>query len=210
MTQWCHATWLAAAVVACAGCASFETTGERYQAPPLGSTWVIDRRDTGSYGSSSTKLAAKRGELMWQGKTHVTFENPEITIVAQPEGPWVGFFRDGKPTVTYDPPAGYDFPLSVGKTFAKSYRLTNHATQQVSSLVITTHVEAFEDVIVPAGTFKAFRIRSSDTAGNENMVWFSPDLGIFVKQKNRRTDKHSQGVGTRDIELISQTIKQSR
>jgi len=60
---------------------------------------------------------------------------------------------------------------------------------------------------VPAGTFKAFRVRSTDTLGNDNVVWFAPQLGIFVKQNLRRTDQSAQGAGTRDIELVSQTIR---
>jgi hypothetical protein len=204
---WWHAACVLVLALTSVGCANFESTGARYQAPPLGSSWVIARRDAGSYGNSSTQLPAKRGEFMWQGKTHVTFENPESTIVAQPEGAWVGIFRGGKPMLTYDPPAGYDFPLTVGKTFTKTYRLTNHATQEVSSSTVKTDVEALEDVVVPAGTFRAFRVKTTDTLGNENTVWFSPELGIFVKQMNRRTEKHAQGVGTRDVELISQTIK---
>ena len=68
-------------------------------------------------------------------------------------------------------------------------------------------VEAYEDVTVPAGTFKAFKVRTTDTMGNDNVVWFSPELGIFVKQNNRRTAQHAQGPGTRDIELVSQSIR---
>jgi hypothetical protein len=202
-----HAACVLFLALSSVDCANVEPLGKRYQAPPLGSSWVIARRDAGSYGISSTQLPAKRGEFMWQGKPHVTFENPESTIVAQPDGPWVGIFRGGKPMLTYDPPAGYDFPLTVGKTFTKAYRVTNHATQEVSDLTIKTDVEALEDVVVPAGTFKAFRVKTSDTLGNENTVWFSPELGIFVKQLNRRTEKHAQGVGTRAVELVSQTIK---
>jgi hypothetical protein len=41
---------------------------------------------------------------------------------------------------------------------------------------------------------------------NENVVWFSPELGIFVKQNLRRTAKHPAGPGTRDSELVSHTI----
>jgi len=206
-SPWLFAAYVVLVALTSGGCANVESLGERYQAPPLGSTWISARSDTGSYGASSAEVPGKRGEFIWQGKPHITFETSESTIVAQPDGPWVGFFRDGKPMLTYDPPASYDFPLKVGKTFTKTYRLTNHATQQVSSSVVTTQIEALEDVVVKAGTFKTFRVKTSDTLGNENTVWFSPELGIFVKQMNRRTDKHAQGVGTRDVELISQTIK---
>jgi hypothetical protein len=206
-SPWWHVACVLVLGLTSVGCASLESLGERYQAPPIGSSWVIARRDAGSYGTSSTQLPGRRGEFMWQGKSHVTFENPESTIVAQPDGPWVGIFRSGKPMLTYDPPAGYDFPLTVGKTFTKTYRVTNHATQEVSNLTVKTDIQALEDVVVPAGTFRAFRVKTSDTLGNENTVWFSPELGIFVKQLNRRTERHAQGVGTREVELISQTIK---
>jgi hypothetical protein len=61
--------------------------------------------------------------------------------------------------------------------------------------------------VVPAGTFKAFKVTSSDTLGNENVVWFSPELGLFLKQTLRRTEKHPAGAGTRETELVSQTIR---
>jgi hypothetical protein len=204
---WPHAACVVVLAMTSAGCANAPAMGERYQAPPLGSTWVNARRDTGSYGTASTEVPGKRGEFVWEGKPHITFETPESMIVAQPDGPWVGFFRDGKPMFTYDPPATYDYPLTVGKRSTKTYRITNHATQQVASVDVSNHIEALEDVVVRAGTFKTFRVKSSDTLGNENTVWFSPELGIFVKQVNRRTDQHSQGAGTREIELISQTIR---
>jgi len=194
--------------IASVGCATVEQPkAERYVAPPLGSTWVNERRDTGSYGTASIRAPGKRGEQTWQGNQHVTFEGPEGAIMARPDGAWVGVFRDGKPILTWDPPASYEWPLVVGKTFTQSYRLTNHVTQRTQAFDSTSSVEAYEDVSVPAGTFKAFRVKSSDTLGNENITWFSPALGIFVKQSMRRTDKHAQGPGTREIELVEQNIK---
>lgn len=45
----------------------------------------------------------------------------------------------------------------------------------------TDVVAAYENVVVPAGTFKAFKLTSSDTLGNENVTWFSPQLGLFIR-----------------------------
>lgn len=70
-------------------------------------------------------------------------------------------------------------------------------------------VEAYEDVKLPAGTSKTFRVRTSDTLGNENVQWFAPELGLFVKTTMRRTDKHAQGVGTRDAELTAINVKKA-
>jgi len=60
-------------------------------------------------------------------------------------------------------------------------------------------------VTVPAGTFKAFKISSSDTLGQEQTGWFIPDLGVWGKRSDRRTAKYPAGPGTREIELLSYT-----
>lgn len=190
------------------GCAALmEPKAERYVAPPVGATWVTARSDTGSYGSTSVQVTGKRGERMWQGKQVIAFETPELTTLALPNGGWVSQVRGDTPVVTWDPPANWDWPLEVGKTWTKKYRLTIHATKQTIPYEVTQKVEAYEDVTVPAGTFKAFKVTSSDTLGNENVIWFSPELGIFVKTSLRRTATHSAGPGTRETQLVSHTIK---
>ena len=113
---------------------------------------------------------------------------------------------DDKPILTYDPPIGFDFPLEVGKTWTKSYQVTVHATKQTIPVDGTWKVESYEDVTLPAGTFKVFKVSYSDTVGNENVQWFNPALGVFVKQSLKRTAKSPSGPGTRESELISQTI----
>jgi hypothetical protein len=189
------------------GCASMAPKGERYVAPPLGATWVTARQDTGSYGSGSARVSGKRGERMWQGKQMITFEGPELTLLAYPTGDWVSQVRGDTPVLTWDPPLSWNWPLEVGKTWTKKHSVTIHATQRTIPYEATSKVEAYEDVTVPAGTFKVFRVSYSDTLGNENVNWFSPDLGIYVKTSLKRTAKHPAGAGTRETELVSQTIK---
>lgn len=195
-----------AVALASGGCALMAPKAERYVAPPVGATWVNARRDTGSYGSASVQVAVKRGERMWQGKQVITFEGPELTTLANPNGDWVSQVRGDTPVLTFDPPAGWDWPLEVGKTWTGKYRVTIHATKQTIPYEVSQKVEAYEDVTVPAGRFKAFRISYSDTLGNENVQWFSPELGIFVKMRLTRTAKHRAGAGTSETELVSQTI----
>jgi len=205
--SWLHAAGALAIVLGTTGCAMTAPKAERYVAPPMGSTWVSERRDSGSYGSATVQLPGKRGELIWEGKPHVTFETPESTTVSRPEGGFIGVFRDGKPLMMWNPPANFEWPLTVGATFSKNYSLTMYPSQQTQTYTSTSRVEAYEDVTVPAGIFKTFKVRTTDTLGNDNVVWFSPELGIFVKQNNRRTAQHAQGPGTRDIEIVSQSIR---
>jgi hypothetical protein len=197
---------LAAALVA-GGCSMLEPKAERYVAPPVGSTWTQAQRNTGSYGTGTAQVPFKRGERMWEGKLMGTIESPQQVILATSDGSWAAILSpDGKPILSYEPPLDYDWPLVVGKTWTKSYRMTVIAKNQVIPFDATYKVEAYEDVTVPAGTFKAFKI-SMSSFGFQDMYWFVPELGIFAKQSLVRNDKSGYGPGTREVELISQSIK---
>lgn len=197
---------LAAAFVA-GGCSMMEPKAEKYVAPPVGSTWVQAQSNTGSYGTGTVQVPFKRGERMWEGKLMQANESPQQVILAASDGGWaVVLSPEGKPLISYDPPLAYDYPLVVGKTWTKSYRMTVIPKNQVIPFDATYKVEAYEDVTVPAGTFKAFKISFTST-GSQDMYWFVPELGVFAKQSLRRTDKSGYGPGTREVELVSQSIK---
>lgn len=194
------------ATVLSAGCAT-TPTAERYVAPPQGSTWVSKRIDTGSYGSGTVQSAGSMGEQMWQGQKLMAFQSQEQTTLAHPSGDWIAQVKGSTPLVTWNPPLGWNWPLEVGKTWTKKTSITIHAAKRTIPYEYTQKVEAFEDVTVPAGTFKAFKVKTSSTLGDDNVNWFSPELGIFVKSSLKRTAKHSAGPGTREIELVSHTIR---
>jgi len=190
-------------MLACAGCVLLAPTAERYVAPPLGTTWVNARHDTGSYGSGSANVPGSRGERMWQGASVVTFEATGGTIFATPGGNWFGIYKGDTPIITWDPPLYWEWPLEVGKSWTREQRMTIHAAKRTIPYQLTQKVEAYEDVTVPAGTFKAFKMSTVTSLGDENLIWYSPSHGIFIKQILKRTAKNAQGPGTREFELLS-------
>lgn len=189
-----------------AACAAFTPKLDHYTPPPLGSTWVNARHDTGSYGAGDRKDLAKRGERMWRGKKLVAFERPGGAILTLPDGSWLAIVRGNTPIMSWNPPLTWEYPLEVGKTWTKDSSITIHPIKRTFRFGISAKVEAYEDVTVPAGTFKAFRVHETNTLGNDNTIWLSPRLGVFVKQHLVRTAKSPQGPGTRDVELVSQNI----
>jgi len=191
------------AAIVVSGCAMTAPKAERYVPPVLGSTWETMRHDTGSYGAGSVKLTGRRGERTYRGEPALTFEFPDNAIVANQTGNWIGVFNGDKPVITWDPPLTWNWPLEVGKSWTRNQRMTIHAAKATVPYTLTQKVEAYEDVTVPAGTFKTFKVSTVTSLGDENMVWFSPEHGIFVKQSLKRTAKHRQGAGTREIELLS-------
>lgn len=188
-----------------AGCGLMTPKAERYAAPPLGTSWVTARSDTGSYGSGSGRIQGRRGERMWQGAQMITFEGADGTIVASPDGNWQGIYRGDTPLITWDPPLNWAWPIEVGKTWTRDQRMTIHAAKRTVAYTVTQKVESYGDVTVPAGTIKAFKISTKTSLGDDNLVWFSPEHGIFIKQSLKRTSAHAQGAGTREIELVSYT-----
>jgi hypothetical protein len=195
-----------AALIAAGGCAGVPAASDRYVAPSPGASWEHQRSDSGSYGSATHRVRTQRVDATWQGQQAIGLRSPEGTLLLRANGEWLAQLdREGAVAVTWDPPLLWDWPIHVGKSWAKAYSMTLHPSGRTISYQVRQTVEGFEDVTVPAGTFKAFRIASTDTLGNEDKFWFQPELGIFVKLNLRRTEKHPQGPGQREVQLVSHT-----
>jgi hypothetical protein len=199
-------TFCAVALVTLAACAS-PPRAEKYVAMPQGSTWTSQLRNTGSYNPGPAETTGKITTVMYKGQPHTGFQSGPNTFVTLPTGDWMALLGgDGKPLLTWDPPVGFNFPLEVGKQWSRSYKFTNHGTNMSMDVVSQATVEAYEEVSVPAGTFKTFRIHTVSNAGADETFWFSPEHGIFVKQLLKRTEKSPSGPGSREIELKSISV----
>src|SRR5688572_9261972 len=107
-----------AAILLSAGC-SLAPKADRPAFTPAGSTWVTEPRDTGSSGYGVSRISSKSlGAQTWQGRPVIALEGPEGTIHSDPiTGNRVALVKDASPLATYNPPLGYDWPLTVGKTW---------------------------------------------------------------------------------------------
>jgi hypothetical protein len=146
-------------------------------------------------------------ERIWEGKRVTALVAPIGVTVVDADGCWPAILGpDDKPVLSFDPPIGFNYPLEVGKTWTRSYRIIVPATKQTIPFDSTWKVEAYEDVTLPAGTFKAFKVSYSGTLGEEFTMWYIPELGFNGKRIERRTAKWPSGPGVRESELISYTI----
>jgi hypothetical protein len=193
------------AALSLAGCAGTTPRAERYIPPPMGSTATYTMRSTGSFGSGDSPLTIHLAEGTWEGRTVLNFQtasqhqlqdrNLNLLAVTSP---------GGQLQVRYDPPVGWDWPLEIGKVTKRDHVATVAATGQKISFTSTWTVEAYEDVTVPAGTFKAWRLRYADTTGETQMLWSMPEtVGMFAKRTIERNAAHRQGAGTRVMEMIA-------
>jgi hypothetical protein len=195
-----------ALTLALGGCAPMTPKSAGYFVPPLGSTWIMLRSDNGSFGSTTSQIANKRGEQTWQGQKLTTLEAPGFSQLLNDKGAIVAMMSGDKPLASFDPPLGFAYPLEVGKSLSSTHNVTIFPSMKITPLQVTQKVEAYEDVTLPAGTFKAFKISWSESNGNENTYWVSPELGISVKSILVRTAKWSTGEGRRENQLVSQNI----
>ncbi|MGA2316142.1 MAG: hypothetical protein ABSG71_07150 [Thermodesulfobacteriota bacterium] len=94
---------------------------------------------------------------------------------------WIGSFADGKELESAEPCIRvFKWPLRVGKKWDSSYTLRDYSEGfRPSPSKITVNIRTYEEVTVPAGTFKALRIQ----AGGET-CWYVPSIGWVVKEQS--------------------------
>ena len=191
------------------GCAVMQPRVERWTPPPAGSSWEVAQRNTGSFGKDA-QFRVTRGDGIWQGAPVVTLTNSlgMSTMAAPDSGRWIAIVgRDGKAVTSWDPPLGWEYPLTVGKSWTTRYRMTLHASGKTLPYDLSCKIESHEKVTVKAGAFDAFKVVCATNIGNEETYWTQPDLGVFVKASLRRTEKSPFGAGTQEMELVSAPMK---
>ena len=196
-----------AAVVLAAGCAS--TPSATYTPPAAGSTFVYRITSTGSYGSGTTEVPMRIESTMFEGRSAMRYITPAGSTVNETATAATIVVTNPAGTVMmrYDPPLGQPWPLAVGKTATQDIRLTYGPTTTVP-MKADWKVEGVEDVGVPAGTFRAWRVTLADSFGYRQTNWSVPDrLGMFAKRESIRPAGHPQGAGTQLMELMNAPVR---
>lgn len=127
--------------------------------------------------------------------------NARVEFIAQ-EGDVYKFTWNGKPydkdkhlTTISERAKGYPgamvkFPVKVGNYWAEEY-ISGAVKGRDIAMRAKYSVEAFEDVTVPAGTFKAYRIEVQRVTGRlqesrgSHTYWYAPSVKFFVKYGDR-------------------------
>ncbi|HEY0825401.1 MAG TPA: hypothetical protein VGD76_16555 [Ramlibacter sp.] len=179
-----------------------------YAAPAPGSSFVFERRDSGSFGVGTSEGSNEVLEFFLHGQAMVAFDSPGALLVYGRDGSLVGLAaRDGSMVATWNPPVAFPFPLEVGKRWKQKGHIHMHVQDRKLPFETESVVEAVEDLELPAGRFSAWRIRSLDDEGNVSVEWLCPQLGIYVKRSVERTSMHPQGPGRSEFLLKSHRIR---
>lgn len=121
------------------------------------------------------------------------------------------------PMMTEGRYVAFAFPLEVGKTWEFEYS-TKTANGDSVTEKRTAKVESWEDVVVPAGQFKALKVvhsgnytRSTATGSWSGAVsevlWYAPNVKRFIKREYRDTTGSGQTWDHVRDELIEYEVK---
>ena len=116
---------------------------------------------------------------------------------------------------TFQPPLKYfEFPLYPGKTWKQTSIETNRKSGVITESVISATVGDWEDITVPAGTFRTIKITAETTELNRetglkstgvDVSWYAPKVGRSVKSSITSRD-FSGNQERQIIQLINSNI----
>jgi Family of unknown function (DUF6627) len=178
--------------------------------PPINSSFVMSVQETGSYGSDARQQTIQfLGERPWREGTAFAFSDGEVTTYFDAQRRLLARVKDddGALLESYAPYFVFaDWPLSVGKSWPNRYDHDDRTRgQSFANGWYDGQVEAYEDVVTPAGTFRTFKIVLCDTSSNL-VLWYNDDLAIVVKMRAERHSNHDLGSGVYEMELVSYDV----
>lgn len=196
-----------AALLGAAGCASTPPTAAGFAEVPMGSVFTYQSKRSGSLGAYDGKVVWTYAPATWAGKPVIAYGSVQGGISLHYPADMAraaDLNPAGKPVYSYDPPIGYQWPLSVGKQWTSTHMVTLHNSGSMVQMTINWKVESWGEVTVPAGTFKAYKLVWTNNLGEVETRWANPQEGLMtIKRHIERPGTHPQGPGLLDAELLS-------
>ena len=108
----------------------------------------------------------------------------------------------------------YNFPLFSGKKWTSCYSTYSQFSRYDIDMLIKYSAIGFEDVEVPAGKFRVFKVKVTQSAmgteykGNFH-YWWAPDVRNLIKFETDKSDFWARGKGAdfQKFELVSFELK---
>ncbi|MDZ7589214.1 MAG: hypothetical protein U5L05_00695 [Rubrivivax sp.] len=195
---------------AMSGCATAPADPGVWVASTPGTVTTFSRRASGSLGSGDVQVVWTIGpERTWNGRQVVPHASPQAgtSLYDATTRAYVAQLNPaGQPVVSFEPPIALPSPLVVGSAWRSKHTMTVHARQAKLPYEVAFKVEAFEDVSVPAGNFKAFRVVATNSFGEVDTRWWAPaQNSLLVKRTVQRPASYPQGAGQLEAQLLSKT-----
>ncbi len=195
------------------------TADARYPAP--GATWNVRITNKEIFYQSVEDKDIAAASVDFNGRQGYGLTSTAAVRVLNPATfNTMGTILGGKVASMNTPDMGpFSWPLWVGKSWVVAY---SHADFVIGrfwpSAKADIRVAALEDVTVPAGTLRAFRIECKAGIGTESSggrreagetgigstdsYWYAPGPKLVVKSVMERSGTHYRGAGRTTMELL--------
>ena len=198
-----------------AGTGFAQPVAESPAATPAGMVTTFHRKSTGSLGTFDGPVVWTFSHGSWEGRSAVIQMARLGGVAFDPKthAYMANLDPEGKTTMVFDPPMGYQWPLQGGKTWTSKHTMTAPATGRSVPLEVNWKVEAWEDVTVPAGThqahkegythkfcegetpraregvsgpagaYRGFKVFTRNSFGGAEALWTAPAAGIVLAKR---------------------------
>ena len=175
--------------------------------PSEGTKWVARAGMEGGPAQTTTFTVVVQetyeGKPVWKvigGIDTLFFDKDTANLIASLQG--------GKDVFAYSPHSGlFLWPLWVGKSWTATFTYDDRVQgTKFEGFREEYTAQAYEDITVPAGTWKAFRIHSQ-TGRTSTTVWYAPDIKLIVKRSNETATDQSSGHTKFVYELVEYPVK---
>jgi hypothetical protein len=177
-----------------------------YGFPAQGTKWV--GRLVYPRGPTITLTYTVIEDGMYDNKpVHRVRAGPATIMHDKNTGNPIASFRLGKESTSTIPHDGtLDWPLFVGKSWTATYTYNNRLQgMSVGPIHVQFKVTAYEDITVPAGTWKAFKLESETSNNVVSTLWYVPEINLFVKKITETQLGHPLGRSKTLFEIIEYT-----
>lgn len=167
--------------------------------PPLGTRWVLketasNTRTRSVRADASTWTVSGVGSYNGRPVYHV-WDGAHMHVFDRATGSWMAALdKDSKPVASADPHEGaLSSPLWVGKRWIARYTSHEHAHGRTFyDMTFAWEVMAYEDVDLPTGRVKAFRVERVQTDERllqlKRTYWYAPALKLIVRTTSEARD----------------------
>lgn len=200
-------SWLGCALLT-AACATFEESpptpppgvfSADVEPPPIGTRWVVkdtssDTRTRNTRASTWTWTVSGVGAFNGRPVYHV-WDGSHMQVFDRATGSWMAVLdKDAKPVASTEPHEGsLSSPLWVGKRWIARYTSHEHSRGRTFyDMTFAWEVVAYEDVELPSGRVKAFRVERVQTDDRSlqqtRTYWYAPELKVIVRMATESLD----------------------
>lgn len=168
--------------------------------------WMIYRRSDSAAGTTTERWTVLPGGA-YRGRPAVRLTDGKIVQILDPATRnWRATLRDGQEIAAAEPDRGsWSWPLTLGKRWVARFTFRDRRFNvSVGPIVTAWRVEAWESVTVPAGRFKAFRLRGEPGRNNtwQVVLWYAPRIALVVRRVDEQATDQRGVRRTVTLELL--------